>query len=80
MGLEHASVLFVFLLYQGVTFCWCSDVCGGAVLIDGQDVRSVTQQSLRQYIGVVPQDTVLFNKDVEYNIRYGRPDATDKEV
>jgi len=57
-----------------------SDVSGGAVLIDGQDVRSVTQQSLRQHIGVVPQDTVLFNKDIEYNIRYGRPDATDQEV
>lgn len=50
------------------------------MLIDGQDVRSVTQQSLRQYIGVVPQDTVLFNKDIEYNIRYGRPESTDKEV
>ena len=58
----------------------CSDVSGGAVLIDGQDIRSVTQESLRQHIGVVPQDTVLFNKDLEYNIRYGRPTATDREV
>ena len=58
----------------------CSDVTNGAVLIDGQDVRSVTQQSLREHIGVVPQDTVLFNKDIEYNIRYGKPDAADEEV
>ena len=52
----------------------------GAVLIDGQNVCSVTQHSLRQVIGVVPQDTVLFNKDIEYNIRYGRPEATDEEA
>jgi ATP-binding cassette, subfamily B, heavy metal transporter len=56
------------------------DVSGGAVTIDGQDLREVTQKSLRAAIGVVPQDTVLFNDTIFYNIKYGRPDATDAEV
>ncbi len=56
------------------------DIQSGAVTIDGQDVRDVTQKSLRQAIGVVPQDTVLFNDTILYNIRYGRPDASDEEV
>lgn len=56
------------------------DVNSGRILIDGQDIRSVTQSSLRGAIGVVPQDTVLFNNTVMYNIRYGRPTATDAEV
>ncbi len=56
------------------------DVTGGRVLIDGQDVRDVTQSSLRGAIGMVPQDTVLFNDTIRYNIRYGRWDATDAEV
>ncbi|MEQ1652809.1 MAG: ABC transporter ATP-binding protein/permease [Hyphomicrobium sp.] len=56
------------------------DVSGGAVLIDGQDLRAVTQKSLRAAIGVVPQDTVLFNDTIFYNIKYGRADATDAEV
>jgi ATP-binding cassette subfamily B protein len=56
------------------------DVSGGRILIDGQDIRDVTQQSLRAAIGMVPQDTVLFNDTVRYNIRYGRWDATDGEV
>ena len=56
------------------------DVTGGAILIDGQDVRGVTQKSLRSAIGMVPQDTVLFNDTIAYNIRYGRPDATEEEV
>jgi len=56
------------------------DVQDGAVTIDGQDVRAVTQASLRAAIGMVPQDTVLFNDTIAYNIRYGRPEATDKEV
>ena len=56
------------------------EVAGGAVTIDGQDIRDVTQASLRAAIGVVPQDTVLFNDTILYNIRYGRPDATDEEV
>lgn len=56
------------------------DVSGGRILIDGQDIRNVTQESLRAAIGIVPQDTVLFNDTIEYNIRYGRPDATDEEV
>ena len=56
------------------------DVCGGRVTIDGQDIRDVTQSSLRAAIGVVPQDTVLFNDTILYNIRYGRPDATDADV
>lgn len=56
------------------------DVTGGAVLIDGQDVRDVTQESVRHAIGMVPQDTVLFNDTIAYNIRYGRPDATDDDV
>ncbi len=56
------------------------DVTGGHILIDGQDIRDVTQSSLRAAIGMVPQDTVLFNDSIAYNIRYGRPDATDEEV
>jgi ATP-binding cassette subfamily B protein len=56
------------------------DVDAGAIEIDGQDVREVTQQSLRLAIGVVPQDTVLFNDTIYYNIAYGRPEATCAEV
>ncbi|MCR4266869.1 ABC transporter ATP-binding protein/permease [Nitratireductor sp. ZSWI3] len=56
------------------------DIQGGSITVDGQDVRDVTQQSLRAAIGMVPQDTVLFNDTIAYNIRYGRPDATDEEV
>ncbi|MGM0583133.1 MAG: ABCB family ABC transporter ATP-binding protein/permease [Pseudomonadota bacterium] len=56
------------------------DVTGGRVTIDGQDVRDVTQESLRAAIGVVPQDTVLFNDSLYYNIAYGRPEATREEV
>ncbi len=56
------------------------DVQQGGVSIDGQDVRDVTQQSLRAAIGVVPQDTVLFNDTIYYNIAYGRPSATREEV
>jgi ATP-binding cassette subfamily B protein len=56
------------------------DVTGGRILIDGQDLREVTQSSLRAAIGMVPQDTVLFNDTIRYNIRYGRWDATDEEV
>jgi ATP-binding cassette, subfamily B, heavy metal transporter len=56
------------------------DVAGGRVTIDGQDIREVTQASLRAAIGVVPQDTVLFNDTILYNIKYGRPDATEAEV
>ncbi len=51
------------------------DVSGGAIRIGGQDIRKVTQKSLREAIGIVPQDTVLFNDTVEYNIAYGRPGA-----
>jgi len=56
------------------------DVTGGALTIDGQDVRDVTQASLRAAIGVVPQDTVLFNDTIYYNIAYGRPEAGRAEV
>jgi ATP-binding cassette subfamily B protein len=55
-------------------------VQGGRVLIDGQDVREVTQASLRAAIGIVPQDTVLFNDTIEYNIAYGRPGASKDEI
>jgi ATP-binding cassette subfamily B protein len=56
------------------------DVTGGAIRIDGQDLREVTQQSLHDRIGVVPQDTVLFNDTVLYNIAYGRPGASREEL
>ncbi len=56
------------------------DVTGGSLKIDGQDVRDVTQESLHAQIGVVPQDTVLFNDTVHYNIAYGRPDASEGEI
>ena len=56
------------------------DVESGRILIDGQDISQVQQKSLRGAIGVVPQDTVLFNDTIEYNIRYGRPTANIEEV
>jgi ATP-binding cassette subfamily B protein len=56
------------------------DVQAGVITIDGQDIRAVTQQSLRTAIGIVPQDTVLFNDTIEYNIAYGRPGASREEV
>ena len=56
------------------------DVTGGAVRIDGEDIRDVTQQSVRAALGIVPQDTVLFNDTIYYNIAYGRPGASPSEV
>ncbi len=56
------------------------DVTGGRILVDGQDIREVRQDTLRAAIGIVPQDTVLFNDTIGYNIRYGRWEATDEEV
>ncbi len=56
------------------------DIGGGSVTIDGQDIRRVTQDSLRRAIGIVPQDTVLFNDTIGYNIAYGRPGATQAEI
>lgn len=56
------------------------DVQSGCILINDQDIRDITQQSLRAAIGIVPQDTVLFNDSIYYNIAYGRPDATEEEV
>jgi ATP-binding cassette, subfamily B, heavy metal transporter len=56
------------------------ELSGGRVLIDGQNISDVTQASLRAAIGMVPQDTVLFNDTIEYNVRYGRPEASEREV
>jgi len=56
------------------------EIAGGKVTIDGQNIADVTQSSLRAAIGMVPQDTVLFNDTIEYNIRYGKPDATEAQV
>jgi ATP-binding cassette, subfamily B, heavy metal transporter len=56
------------------------DVASGHVTIDGQDIRAVTQKSVRSAIGVVPQDTVLFNDTIRYNVMYGRPSATQQEL
>ena len=56
------------------------DVCGGSVSVDGQDVRSVTQRSLRRNIGILQQDVFMFAGTVRENIRYGRPDASDEEI
>ena len=56
------------------------ELTAGRITIDGQDIAEVTQKSLRAAIGMVPQDTVLFNDTIRYNIRYGRPDASDAEV
>ena len=56
------------------------DVSSGRIAVEGQDIRDVTQASLRALIGIVPQDTVLFNDSIEYNIAYGRPGATREEV
>jgi ABC-type transport system involved in Fe-S cluster assembly fused permease/ATPase subunit len=56
------------------------DVIGGAVKIDGVDIRKISQKSLRSMMGIVPQDTVLFNDTIHYNIAYGNPDATEAEI
>ncbi len=56
------------------------DISGGSITIDGQDIREVTQESLRDAIGMVPQDTVLFNDSIRYNIAYGRDGATKEEI
>jgi ABC-type transport system involved in Fe-S cluster assembly fused permease/ATPase subunit len=56
------------------------DVNGGAIRIDGQDLRNITQASLRAAIGIVPQDTVLFNDSIEYNIAYGKPGASHEDI
>ncbi len=56
------------------------EVSGGGISIDGQDIRRITQKSLRSAIGIVPQDTVLFNDTIYYNIAYGKPDATREEI
>ncbi len=56
------------------------DVGAGSITLDGQDIRQVTQASVRRAMGIVPQDTVLFNDTVRYNIAYGRPDATPEDV
>lgn len=56
------------------------DVQGGQILVDGQDIRHVSQDSLREKIAVVPQETALFNRSILENIRYGRPDASDEDV
>ncbi|SDX96224.1 ATP-binding cassette, subfamily B [Collimonas sp. OK242] len=56
------------------------DINSGRITIDGQDLRDITQASLRQAIGIVPQDTVLFNDSIEYNIAYGKPGATKAEI
>ncbi|MBU0911390.1 MAG: ATP-binding cassette domain-containing protein, partial [Gammaproteobacteria bacterium] len=56
------------------------DIQSGSICIDGQDLRDVTQSSLRQSIAIVPQDTVLFNTSIRENIRYGKPDASEAEV
>jgi len=56
------------------------DVQGGAIYLDGQDIKSLQQASLRQAIGIVPQDTVLFNDSIGFNIAYGKPGATQQEI
>jgi ATP-binding cassette subfamily B protein len=56
------------------------DVGSGRILVDGQDIRDVSQASVRRNIGMVPQDTVLFNDTIKYNIRYGRQNASDEEI
>ena len=56
------------------------DVTGGAIRINGHDLRTLKQGSLRAAIGIVPQDTVLFNDSIFYNIKYGRPEASREEV
>lgn len=56
------------------------DIQEGRILIDGQDIRSVTQDSLRKHISIVPQDTVLFNESLSYNIAYGKPEASQDEI
>jgi ATP-binding cassette subfamily B protein len=68
------------LLFRFYDVNQASDIDSGRITIDGQDIREVTQLSLRSALGIVPQDTVLFNDTVYYNIAYGRPEATRDEV
>lgn len=56
------------------------DVNSGAIVIDGQNIKTIKQSSLRKAIGVVPQDTVLFNQTIKYNIKYGKITAEDQEI
>jgi ATP-binding cassette subfamily B protein len=56
------------------------DVTAGAITVDGQDIRQLTRQSLRSAIGIVPQDTVLFNESILYNLAYGNPNASQQEI
>jgi ATP-binding cassette subfamily B protein len=56
------------------------DVQGGAILLDGQNIKDVQQSTLREVVGIVPQDTVLFNDTIGYNIAYGKPSATQSEI
>ena len=85
-GTSHsASVSHLSFLFEGKStivrlLFRFYNVQGGSIKIDGTDIATVTQNSLRRSIGVVPQDTVLFNKDILYNIRYGRVTAADREV
>ena len=67
-------------LFTGFVLFRFYDIQSGSIRIDGQDIRDVTQASLRQAIGIVPQDTVLFNTTLFENVRYGRIDATEAEV
>jgi ATP-binding cassette subfamily B protein len=60
--------------------CRFYEPTGGGIEINGQDIRQVSQESLRRAVGIVPQDTVLFNETIFYNIRYGRPNASHEEV
>lgn len=71
-GVGKSTILRLFFRFY--------DVTQGAIYIDGQDIRSVAQESLRAAIGIVPQDTVLFNDTIRYNIAYGRPGATEDEI
>jgi ABC-type transport system involved in Fe-S cluster assembly fused permease/ATPase subunit len=85
IGVEHQIILSLVQPYEGKTtvsrlLFRFYDVIGGAVKINGADVRTVKQQSLRSAIGVVPQNTSLFNDTLKNNIKYGRQDATDEEI
>lgn len=69
ISLYHFSLLFRFY-----------DVLGGTICVDGRNIKNIKQNSLRRAIGVVPQDTVLFNNTIKYNIKYGRITASDADV
>jgi ATP-binding cassette subfamily B protein len=79
-GAGKSTLSRLLFRFYDVGFSGDLSIAPGRILIDGQDIREVTQLSVRNALGIVPQDTVLFNDTIQYNIAYGRPGASDEEI